>query len=66
MLRTQLKLYEEDFIHERKLKETLLEEKNALNADLQKQIEFNDQLQKQINSLYPIVPGNQVSFQLYL
>lgn len=59
LLQTQLKLYEEDFRHERKLKETLLEEKNALNADLRKQIEFNDRLQEQINSLYPIVPGNQ-------
>ena len=36
LLRTQLELYEEDFEQERKLREMLLQEKNSLNADLQK------------------------------
>ncbi|XP_020721792.1 NF-kappa-B essential modulator isoform X2 [Bombus terrestris] len=51
LLRTQLELYEEDFEQERKLREMLLQEKNSLNADLQKQIEFNERLQQQIESL---------------
>ncbi|XP_043597982.1 optineurin [Bombus pyrosoma] len=51
LLRTQLRLHEEDFGQEKKLREILLQEKNALNADLQKQIEFNERLQQQIKSL---------------
>lgn len=43
MLRAQLKLYEEDFEQERQLKEKLLEEKNKLEKELQKQMEFNTQ-----------------------
>lgn len=43
LLQTQLKLYEEDFRQERKLKELALEEKNALSEHLQKQIEFHEQ-----------------------
>jgi len=46
LLRSQLLLYEEDFQHEKKLAEALLEEKNKLNTELLKQIEFNKQLQE--------------------
>lgn len=63
LLRTQLRLHEEDFGQERKLREILLQEKNALNADLQKQIEFNERLQQQIKSLN--TSGSQVSCQLF-
>ena len=51
LLRMQLNLYEEDFGQERKMKESLLEEKEKLNNDLQKQIGFNQQLQEQISGL---------------
>lgn len=37
-------MYEEDFKQERNLKETLLEEKNKLNEELQKQVTYNKQL----------------------
>lgn len=63
LLRTQLELYEEDFEQERKLREMLLQEKNSLNADLQKQIEFNERLQQQIESL--TTSGSQVSYQMF-
>ncbi|XP_011879677.1 PREDICTED: optineurin [Vollenhovia emeryi] len=46
LLRAQLSLYEEDFQEEKKLKEALLEEKNKLDTELLKQIEFNKQLQE--------------------
>ncbi|XP_020290551.1 golgin subfamily A member 6-like protein 4 isoform X2 [Pseudomyrmex gracilis] len=49
VLKSQLKLYEEDFDQERKLKESLLEEKNKLEKELQKQVEFNKQLQQKVN-----------------
>lgn len=64
LLRTQLRLHEEDFGQERKLREILLQEKNALNADLQKQIEFNEKLQQQIKSLSTC--GRPVSCQMFL
>lgn len=44
-----MSLYEEDFQHEKKLAEALLEEKNKLSTELQKQIEFNKQLQESAN-----------------
>ena len=50
MLRSQLSLYEEDFQQEKKLKEALLEEKNKLDTELLKQIEFNKQLQESNNA----------------
>ncbi|XP_034178161.1 uncharacterized protein LOC117603281 isoform X1 [Osmia lignaria lignaria] len=53
LLQTQLKLYEEDFKHERKIKESLLDERNNLSTDLQKQIEFNAKLQQEITRLSP-------------
>ncbi|GAB1859378.1 hypothetical protein CAJAP_00457 [Camponotus japonicus] len=46
LLRSQLTLYEEDFQCEKRLKESLLEEKSKLDMELQKQIKFNKQLQK--------------------
>ncbi|XP_012228357.1 optineurin-like isoform X2 [Linepithema humile] len=46
LLRSQLTLYEEDFQHEKKLKEALLEEKSKLDVELQKQVEYNKQLQE--------------------
>lgn len=49
LLRSQLSLYEEDFQHEKKLAQALREEKNNLNTELQKQIEFNKQLQESAN-----------------
>lgn len=49
LLRSQLSLYEEDFQHEKKFAEALLEEKNKLSTELQKQIDFNKQLQKSGN-----------------
>ncbi|XP_011171387.2 myosin-2 heavy chain isoform X1 [Solenopsis invicta] len=45
LLRSQLTLYEEDFMQEKKLKEALIEEKNNLSTELEKQIRFNKQLQ---------------------
>ncbi|KAL0099042.1 hypothetical protein PUN28_020234 [Cardiocondyla obscurior] len=45
LLRSQLLIYEEDFRHEKKLADALLEEKNSLSIELQKQIDFNKQLQ---------------------
>ena len=51
LLRMQLNLYEEDFKQERKMKESLLGEKEKLNNDLQKQIVFNQQLQEKISRL---------------
>ncbi|XP_018059198.1 PREDICTED: hyaluronan-mediated motility receptor-like isoform X1 [Atta colombica] len=50
LLRSQLSLYEEDFQQEKKLKEALLEEKNKLDTELLKQIEFNKQLQESNNA----------------
>ncbi|CAL1682269.1 unnamed protein product [Lasius platythorax] len=53
LLRSQLTMYEEDFVLEKRLKESLLDEKNKLDMELLKQIEFNQQLQsgvKQITS----------------
>ncbi|XP_018352173.1 PREDICTED: girdin-like [Trachymyrmex septentrionalis] len=50
LLRSQLLLYEEDFQQEKKLKEALLEEKNKLDTELLKQIEFNKQLQESNNA----------------
>ncbi|XP_024888606.1 optineurin-like [Temnothorax curvispinosus] len=46
LLRSQLSLYEEDFQQEKKLAEALLEDKNKLNTELLRQIEFNKQLQE--------------------
>ncbi|CAK9827432.1 NF-kappa-B essential modulator [Anthophora retusa] len=57
ILETQLKLYEEDFNQERKLKENLLQEKNALDMDLQKQIDFNKQLQAEFRRRHISVDG---------
>ena len=48
LLRMQLNLYEEDFKQERKMKESLLGEKEKLSNDLQKQIVFNQQLQEKM------------------
>ncbi|XP_029167983.1 optineurin-like [Nylanderia fulva] len=45
LLRSQLTMYEEDFTVEKRLKESLLDEKNKLDVELQKQIRFNQQLQ---------------------
>jgi len=50
VLRSQLTLYEEDFQLEKKMKEALLEEKNKMNTELLKQIDFNKQLQGSSNS----------------
>ncbi|XP_029035689.2 centromere-associated protein E-like [Osmia bicornis bicornis] len=61
LLQTQLKLYEEDFKHERKIKESLLDERNNLSTDLQKQIEFNAKLQQEITRLSPNISENQSS-----
>lgn len=46
LLRSQLTIYEEDFQHEKKLKEALLEEKSKLDSELQKQVNYNKQLQE--------------------
>ncbi|XP_072764180.1 uncharacterized protein [Anoplolepis gracilipes] len=54
LLRSQLMLYEEDFQCEKRLKESLLEEKSKLDMELQKQIEFNKQLHS--NSAMTICP----------
>ncbi|XP_076751545.1 uncharacterized protein LOC143423825 isoform X2 [Xylocopa sonorina] len=51
LLQTQLKVYEEDFNHERRMKETLLNEKSSLNVDLQRQIEYNERLQQEISRI---------------
>ena len=51
LLRMQLNLYEEDFKQERKMKESLLGEKEKLNNHLQKQTAFNQQLQKKMTRL---------------
>lgn len=70
MQQTQLKIYEEDFKRERKVKESLLDERNNLNKDLQNQIEFNTKLQEEITRLKsqisPIrnISANQVSFHV--
>ncbi|XP_076678825.1 uncharacterized protein LOC143374533 [Andrena cerasifolii] len=51
LLRMQLNLHEEDLKQERKMKESLLGEKEKLNNDLQKQTAFNQQLQKKMTRL---------------
>lgn len=51
LLQTQLKVYEEDFNHERRMKEILLNEKSSLDVDLQRQIEYNERLQQEINRI---------------
>ncbi|XP_076242220.1 uncharacterized protein LOC143184109 [Calliopsis andreniformis] len=51
LLQTQLNVYEEDFKQEKKIKESLLDEKGKLNTDLQKQIDFNEKLQQEIGRL---------------
>ncbi|XP_017788503.1 PREDICTED: optineurin-like [Habropoda laboriosa] len=48
VLETQLKLYEQDFDEERKLKESLLRENGVLNTDLQIQIQFNKHLHEEV------------------
>ncbi|XP_003704277.2 uncharacterized protein LOC100880236 [Megachile rotundata] len=58
LLQTQLKLYEEDFNHEKKIKESLLDERNNMDTDLQKQIEFNITLQEEINRLKSQINGS--------
>lgn len=63
LLRSQLTLYEEDFQHERRLKESLLEEKSKLDMELQKQIKFNKQLQ---NSAAEQTTGSVVDNSEYL
>ncbi|XP_050456704.1 putative autophagy-related protein 11 isoform X2 [Cataglyphis hispanica] len=45
LLRSQLTIYEEDFQCEKRLKESLLEEKSKLEMELQKQAEYNKKLQ---------------------
>lgn len=62
MLKSQLKLYEEDFEQERKLKESLLEEKNKLEKELQKQVEFNKQLQQK-EPVFHRYPNASKSFE---
>lgn len=57
-------MYEEDFVLEKRLKESLLDEKNKLDMELLKQIEFNQQLQsgvKQITSSVTHSPEHLVS-----
>lgn len=64
LLRSQLTMYEEDFVLEKRLKESLLDEKNKLDMELLKQIEFNQQLQsgvKQITSSVKHSPEHLVS-----
>ncbi|XP_032670368.1 spindle assembly checkpoint component MAD1-like isoform X2 [Odontomachus brunneus] len=48
--KNQMSVYEEDFKQERKLKELLLEEKNKLDAELQKQVNYNKQLTHNLSS----------------
>ncbi|CAL7950210.1 unnamed protein product [Xylocopa violacea] len=62
LLQTQLKVYEEDFNHERRLKETLLNEKSSLNVDLQRQIEYSERLRQEINRIR--TPNDQVNFHI--
>lgn len=50
-MKTQLTLYEEDFKQEKKVKESLMEEKSKLDVELQKQVEFNKQLQEDVRIL---------------
>lgn len=59
LLRSQLTMYEEDFTVEKRLKESLLDEKNKLDMELQKQIKFNQQLQstdKQSTNFVELLP----------
>ncbi|XP_053986522.1 optineurin-like [Hylaeus volcanicus] len=51
LLRKQLLLYEEDFKQERKIKESLMLEKDKLNTDLQNQIEYSNKLYEEIKKL---------------
>ncbi|XP_076639166.1 uncharacterized protein LOC143351502 isoform X2 [Colletes latitarsis] len=50
LLQTQLKLYEEDFKQERKIKELLLAKEESLNIDLQNQIKFNVTLHEKLQA----------------
>ncbi|XP_043262735.1 optineurin-like isoform X2 [Colletes gigas] len=50
VLQTQLKLYEEDFKQEHKMKELLLAEKESLNTDLQNQIKFTVELYEKLRT----------------
>lgn len=51
LLKTQLTVYEEDFKREKSLKESLLEEKNKLDAELEKQVKANDELKQAMQLL---------------
>lgn len=58
-------MYEEDFIVEKRLKESLSDEKNKLDMELQKQIKFNQQLQSTGEQFTPhffeLLPEHSVS-----
>ncbi|XP_017878749.1 optineurin-like [Ceratina calcarata] len=53
LLGTQVKIYEEDFKQEKRLKEQLLEERTTLNEALQAQIKFNEKLRYRLMQALP-------------